>query len=132
MSQDREHLIRASYIEIYNEEVRDLLGKDHTKALELKEHPDKGVYVKDLTAVVVKDYAEIDEVMKMGGKRRTVGFTAMNADSSRSHSLFTVVIETSEEMVNPENGALSSCPVQRALLTPQASPGSLYRCGRST
>lgn len=93
---DREFLIRASFIEIYNEEIRDLLGSEHTKAMELKEHPDKGVYVKDLTAVVVKDYPEIDEVMKLGTKRRSVGATAMNADSSRSHSLFTVVIEMSD------------------------------------
>ena len=40
---------------------------------ELKEDPDKGVYVKDLTAVVVKDYAEIDQVLTLGNKHRTVG-----------------------------------------------------------
>ena len=39
-------LVRASYLEIYNEEIRDLLGKDHKVKLELKEHPEKGVYVK--------------------------------------------------------------------------------------
>jgi kinesin family protein 3/17 len=58
--------------------------------MELKEDPDKGVFVKDLTAVVVKDYDEIDEVMKLGTSHRSVGATAMNADSSRSHSLFPV------------------------------------------
>ena len=40
------YLVRASYLEIYNEEIRDLLGKDAKARLELKEHPDKGVYVK--------------------------------------------------------------------------------------
>ena len=49
-----EFLVRASYLEIYNEEVRDLLG-DARKKLDLKESPDKGVYVKDLRSVVVKD-----------------------------------------------------------------------------
>jgi len=38
-------LVHASYLEIYNEEVRDLLGKDIKQKLELKEHPDKGVYI---------------------------------------------------------------------------------------
>ena len=60
-------------MEIYNEEIRDLLAKNPTNRLELKEDPDKGVYVKDLTAVVVKDYAEIDQVLTLGNKHRTVG-----------------------------------------------------------
>lgn len=53
------------------------LPQDPEKKLDLKEDPDKGVYVKDLTAVVVKDYEEIDEVMKLGNTHRTVGATAM-------------------------------------------------------
>ena len=104
VTKDKEFLIRASFIEIYNEEVRDLLGKDPEAKLDLREDPERGVYVVDLTAVVVKDYDEIDQVMKLGNTHRTVGATAMNADSSRSHSLFTVVIEMSENLVNPENG----------------------------
>jgi len=39
------YLVHASYLEIYNEEIRDLLGKDVKHKLDLKEHPDKGVYV---------------------------------------------------------------------------------------
>ena len=39
------YLVMASYLEIYNEEIRDLLGSDVKKKLDLKEHPDKGVYV---------------------------------------------------------------------------------------
>ena len=100
----KEFLIRASFIEIYNEEIRDLLSKTPNKKQDLKEDPEKGVYVKDLTAVVVKDYKEIDEVLKLGNKHRSVGATAMNADSSRSHSLFTVVIEMSQEVKIEETG----------------------------
>jgi hypothetical protein len=44
-SENMKYLVHASYLEIYNEEIRDLLGHDHKKKLELKEHPDKGVYV---------------------------------------------------------------------------------------
>jgi hypothetical protein len=38
--------VRASFLEIYNEEIRDLIGQDPKKKLDLKEHPETGVYVK--------------------------------------------------------------------------------------
>ena len=44
-SENMKYLVHASYLEIYNEDIRDLLGNDSTKKLALKEHPDKGVYV---------------------------------------------------------------------------------------
>lgn len=44
-SENMKYLVHASYLEIYNEEIRDLLGQDVKKKLDLKEHPDKGVYV---------------------------------------------------------------------------------------
>ena len=93
---NKNFLVRASFLEIYNEEVRDLLGKDQTRRCDLKEDPDKGVYVKDLTTFVVKSVAEIRKLHEVGKKNRSVGATLMNADSSRSHSIFTVTIETSE------------------------------------
>lgn len=46
---DTKFLVRGSFLEIYNEEVRDLLGKDQTKKLDVKEDPNKGIFVKDLT-----------------------------------------------------------------------------------
>ncbi len=63
-SRDVQYLVRASYLEIYNEEIRDLLSKDPKNSLELKENIDSGVYVKDLTSFVVKNVA---------GKRLVVG-----------------------------------------------------------
>lgn len=89
-------LVRASYLEIYNEEIRDLLSKDPKNNLELKENIDSGVYVKDLTSFVVKNALEIDHVMQAGKKNRSVGATLMNATSSRSHSIFTIVVECCE------------------------------------
>lgn len=56
-AQDRQFLVRASYLEIYNEEIRDLLSKDPKNSLEVKENIDSGVYVKDLTSFVVKNAA---------------------------------------------------------------------------
>eukprot|EP01029_Cantina_marsupialis_P026932 TRINITY_DN7387_c0_g2_i3.p1 TRINITY_DN7387_c0_g2~~TRINITY_DN7387_c0_g2_i3.p1 ORF type:complete len:624 (+),score=121.86 TRINITY_DN7387_c0_g2_i3:280-2151(+) len=86
-------MVRASYLELYNEEVRDLLGKDSKQRLELHESPNKGVYVKGLTAIVVNSVAEMETILARGRKNRSVGQTKMNAESSRSHSLFTVTVE---------------------------------------
>jgi len=88
-------LVRASYLEIYNEEVRDLLSKDPKNKLPLKEDVERGVYVKDLTSYVVKGVEEMEHVLQAGKKNRSVGATLMNQDSSRSHSIFSIVIESS-------------------------------------
>ncbi|XP_072045040.1 osmotic avoidance abnormal protein 3-like isoform X2 [Amphiura filiformis] len=96
VTENVKYLVRASYLEIYNEDVRDLLGKDHKVKLELKEHPDRGVYVKDLTMHSVHNVRECEKVMELGWKNRSVGATLMNADSSRSHSIFTIHIEMCE------------------------------------
>lgn len=97
ISKNKRILVRASYLEIYNEEIRDLLSKDPKNALDIKENADSGVYVKGLTAQVVKDAAEIDHVMQTGKKNRSVGATLMNQTSSRSHSIFTIVVECLSE-----------------------------------
>lgn len=91
----KEFLVRASYLEIYNEEVRDLLSSDPKRRLDLKEGGD-GVYVKDLSNEVVEDVGAMMALMERGTANRTVGFTNMNAGSSRSHSIFQVIVEVNE------------------------------------
>ncbi|XP_059138921.1 kinesin-like protein KIF17 isoform X2 [Physella acuta] len=86
-------LIHASYLEIYNEEIRDLLGKDVKAKLELKEHPEKGVYVNGLSMHPVHNVAECERIMNRGWQNRSTGATLMNADSSRSHSIFSINME---------------------------------------
>ncbi|GLC55847.1 Kinesin-like protein fla10 [Pleodorina starrii] len=105
----KEFLVRSSYLEIYNEEVRDLLGKDHSKKMELKESPDRGVYVKDLSQFVCKNYEEMNKVLKAGKDNRQVGATLMNQDSSRSHSIFTITIECIEKLEGA-GGAAPAAP----------------------
>ena len=61
-------LVRASYLEIYNEEVRDLLAKDPKNRLDLKENVDSGVYVKDLTSFIVRSPRLIRLVSGSGGR----------------------------------------------------------------
>ncbi len=91
----KKFLVKASYIEIYNEEVRDLLGDDPKARCEVKENKD-GTYIKGLTVNVVKDSNSIASLMVHGNKNRSVGATLMNQTSSRSHSLFMVEVETAE------------------------------------
>lgn len=52
---------------------RDLLSKDPKKRLELKEHPDTGVFVKDLSSFVCKSVTEIEHVMNVGNVNRSTG-----------------------------------------------------------
>lgn len=95
---DKQYLVRASYLEIYREEIRDLLDPSHGNArgLELRESPDTGVYVQDLTSCVCKSIKEIEEVMNVGNQARAVGATDMNEHSSRSHALFLITVECSQ------------------------------------
>mmetsp|Transcript_26474 Transcript_26474/g.77839 ORF Transcript_26474/g.77839 Transcript_26474/m.77839 type:complete len:766 (-) Transcript_26474:425-2722(-) len=90
--------VQISYLEIYNEDIRDLLAKNATQKLELKENSDSGVYVKDLSTYVVKSVKECDKLREFGHKNRKTGATLMNADSSRSHAIFTVTVEQCETM----------------------------------
>uniref|UniRef100_A0A8B9KJP5 Kinesin-like protein n=1 Tax=Astyanax mexicanus TaxID=7994 RepID=A0A8B9KJP5_ASTMX len=97
---DTRFLVRVSYLEIYNEEVRDLLGKDQMQRLEVKERPDVGVYIKDLSGYVVNNADDMDRIMTLGHKNRSVGATNMNEHSSRSHAIFTITIECSEKGID--------------------------------
>lgn len=94
-SHNQEYLVRASYLEIYQEELRDLLEAESSKKLEIKERPDGGVYVKDLTSKLTRSVAEIQEVMVRGNAHRSVGRTNMNEHSSRSHAIFIITVECS-------------------------------------
>ncbi len=103
VSRDEQYLVRASYLEIYMEEIRDLLAKDQTRRLELKERPDTGVYVKDLSSFVCKSQSEIEHVMSVGNQNRKVGPTNMNVHSSRSHAIFIITVECSSKP-DPDTG----------------------------
>uniref|UniRef100_A0A8D3C527 Kinesin-like protein n=1 Tax=Scophthalmus maximus TaxID=52904 RepID=A0A8D3C527_SCOMX len=102
-SQNQQYLVRASYLEIYQEEIKDLLSKDQSHRLELRERPDTGVYVKDLSSFVTKSVREIEHVMNVGNQNRSVGSTNMNEHSSRSHAIFVITVECSELDEEEEN-----------------------------
>jgi len=64
----------------------------------LKEDPNKGVFVKDLTWLMIKSIPEIEKAMVYGTSNRKTAETLMNSTSSRSHSIFTIYIETSAHL----------------------------------
>eukprot|EP00754_Rhynchopus_humris_P025230 Rhum_TRINITY_DN14938_c19_g1::Rhum_TRINITY_DN14938_c19_g1_i1::g.130241::m.130241/K20198/KIF17; kinesin family member 17 len=85
------HSIRISYVELYNGLCRDLLT-DTKSTLELKENEHKLFYVKGLEQVKVSSPEQCLRLLDEGHRRREVGCTMLNEDSSRSHSVFTVEI----------------------------------------
>jgi len=93
---DIQYLVRVSYLEIYKEDIRDLLAKNPKNKLHLGEKPEVGVYVKELSSFVVKNSKETSEAMYTGRRNRTTAETKMNERSSRSHSIFTITVESSE------------------------------------
>ncbi|XP_033041447.1 kinesin-like protein KIF16B isoform X4 [Trachypithecus francoisi] len=82
----------VSYLEIYNERVRDLLRRKSSKTfnLRVREHPKEGPYVEDLSKHLVQNYADVEELMDAGNINRTTAATGMNDVSSRSHAIFTI------------------------------------------
>ncbi|KAF1956971.1 kinesin-domain-containing protein [Byssothecium circinans] len=86
-----EYTVRVSYMEIYMERIRDLLVPQHDN-LPVHEEKNKGVYVKGLLEVYVASVEEVYEVMRRGGEARAVAATNMNAESSRSHSIFVITV----------------------------------------
>ncbi|KAK3542444.1 hypothetical protein QTP86_025898 [Hemibagrus guttatus] len=85
--------VEVSYMEIYNEKVRDLLDpKGTSRVLRVREHMVLGPYVDGLSRLAVTNYKDIESLMSEGNKSRTVAATNMNEESSRSHAVFNVVL----------------------------------------
>lgn len=61
--------------------------------VKLKEHPERGVYVRELSMHTVHSVGECERIIEQGWRNRAVGYTLMNKDSSRSHSIFTIHLE---------------------------------------
>lgn len=81
----KKYLVRCSFIEIYNEDIHDLLSRDPNKKKAIKEDPNMGVFIKDATMYITKSVDDIKKALVMGTKNRKKGETLMNRDSSRSH-----------------------------------------------
>lgn len=85
--------VEVSYFEIYNEKIHDLLAISNSAnktPLKVREHPEWGPYVVDLSVHSVKSYKELRNWLLLGNKNRATAATTMNEKSSRSHSIFSI------------------------------------------
>ncbi|NWH76096.1 KIF15 protein, partial [Piaya cayana] len=102
-------LCKCSFIEIYNEQIFDLLDTA-SSGLFLREHIKKGVFVDGAVEQVLSSAAEAYQVLTMGWRNRRVASTSMNRESSRSHAVFTITVESMEknnEVVNIRSSLLN-------------------------
>eukprot|EP00850_Spirogloea_muscicola_P007225 SM000036S13269 [mRNA] locus=s36:197986:209961:- [translate_table: standard] len=95
----REFLLRVSYMEIYNEEINDLLAPENRK-LQIHESLERGTFVAGLREEIVVTPEQVLEILESGEAHRHIGETNMNVYSSRSHSIFRMVIESRDKSMD--------------------------------
>ncbi|TDH65336.1 hypothetical protein CCR75_005573 [Bremia lactucae] len=92
-----EFSVRVSFLQLYNEELKDLLDPDTEKKLRLMEDTKKsGIYCMNLLEVTATTAKHVYELVNTGVKNRITSETLMNENSSRSHSIFTIRIHSKE------------------------------------
>lgn len=107
---DREFLLRMSYMEIYNEEINDLLAPEHRK-LQVHESLERGIFVAGLREEIVASPEQVLDLMEFGESHRHIGETNMNLHSSRSHTIFRMIIESRDKAGDEES--VDSCDAVR-------------------
>ncbi|KAK1435325.1 hypothetical protein QVD17_01086 [Tagetes erecta] len=91
--QQLQYQCRCSFLEIYNEQITDLLDPAQGN-LHIREDIKTGVYVENLKEVPVCSIKDVTQLLKKGMSNRRIGATSINMESSRSHSVFTCVVES--------------------------------------
>lgn len=92
-NEERDYVLQVSVLEVYNEEVRDLLSKKEDKRLSIREDPASGVFVN----AIRREASSLNKLLSLlsGGERnRVVARTTLNKKSSRSHIIFSINIES--------------------------------------
>ena len=85
-------MVRASYLQIYNEVISDLLKQERT-SLAIREDKKRGVFVEGLSEWAVRTPTEIYKLLEKGAIARATASTRMNELSSRSHAVFIIIVE---------------------------------------
>jgi len=134
---EREYLLRVSFMEIYNETIHDLLADDRTmntstrrspssssssrlppsssslssstNSIRIFESKTEGVIVRGLKEEIVTSPDHVLQLLKQGESRRRTGSTEMNKGSSRSHSIFRILVESSPVIDSSTNDDDASC-----------------------
>lgn len=107
-AKDTQFLLRASFLQLYKEQIQDLLDT-RTKNLRIREQQTQDgvlIYVDNLSEFIVRNPQELFQLLEHGGKNRKIGPTHMNVESSRSHSVFSLTIE--QRSTNCDGGIILS------------------------
>ncbi|KAJ4701581.1 Kinesin-like protein [Melia azedarach] len=115
MVSDREFLIRVSYMELYNEEINDLLAVENQK-LQIHENLERGIFVAGLREEIVNNAEQVLKLIESGEVNRHFGETNMNVRSSRSHTIFRMVIESKGKDTNSSNDYSSTDAIRVSVL----------------
>ncbi|KAL8143795.1 hypothetical protein V2J09_016827 [Rumex salicifolius] len=109
--EERAFVLKFSAMEIYNENVRDLLSSDNTP-LRLLDDPERGTIVEKLTEETLKDWNHLKKLLSICEALRKIGETSLNETSSRSHQILKLTIESSaREFIGKENSSTLSASV---------------------
>ncbi|XP_027903365.1 kinesin-like protein KIN-5C [Vigna unguiculata] len=116
-SQNAEYSVKVTFLELYNEEITDLLAPEEISKVSLEEKQKKqlplmedgkgGVLVRGLEEEIVTSASEIFTLLERGSAKRRTAETLLNKQSSRSHSLFSITIHIKE--ATPEGEELIKC-----------------------
>ncbi|KAK6457821.1 P-loop containing nucleoside triphosphate hydrolase protein [Scheffersomyces xylosifermentans] len=85
--------VKFSYMEIYNEQVNDLLSLDESIKCRVREHPVSGPYVENVKEFLINDYEDFKRYLNKGNTKRSTAATSMNDTSSRSHAIITLSLK---------------------------------------
>ncbi|GAA6004558.1 uncharacterized protein JCM10292_005672 [Rhodotorula paludigena] len=123
---EKEFLLRASYLEIYNETLKDLL--DPTAGpVKVRQDEKKRFFVHPLREEVVTSEAQVAALLARGAENRHVGQTDFNERSSRSHSVFQMTIESRDDPLSSSSSFISEPSTPRRMQTPNTprlAPGT--------
>lgn len=102
---DYQYLITVSYLEIYNENVKDLLNPTD-KPLQIREHPNEGIYVEGLCELIVEDVEDINRLLEQGNSVRELNGNKITNYNSGAHVIFTLKMER-KLIETPSSGKMS-------------------------
>ncbi|WVN86133.1 uncharacterized protein L203_101294 [Cryptococcus depauperatus CBS 7841] len=129
---DSEYSVKCSYVELYNEELRDLLAREYkgdqnTGGLKLYEDGKKGVMIQGLEETGVRNLKEALVMLEKGVHRRQTAETKMNTESSRSHTIFSITIHVKE--IGKERGGEDMLRIGKFNLVDLAGSEAIGRSG---
>lgn len=104
-------MVRASYLQIYNETISDLLKAERT-SLTIREDKKKGVFVEGLSEWAVRSSNEVYSLMQRGALSRETATTKANPMSSRSHAVFMIIVEQMTTITDENGGSIEEAPKQ--------------------